>query len=346
MIGIRVDANNIVATGHVMRCMAIAQAIQKRGETVLFFTVEKACVEIVRKNGYETILLEGHWDELGGEIIQLQKGLRQNKCELLLVDSYYITNDYFQKLRQVIPVAYIDDYGKEQYSIDILISYGSQLSQLEFEKIYHNTRLLIGKEYAPLREEFSGCNPKIISRTVQNVLIMIGGSDNFGFLEFIVNVVAKNEEYCDYHFTIISGKFNHSLQLLKKAAQKLRNIEILSDVSNMRDIMDQSDIAISAGGSTLYELCACGVPTISYSFIDNQLPNVRGFQTADLVFYMGDLRDGMESCVLRCLNKMTELSCDFDKRQELSLKMQSLIDGNGAERIAEKLLSNSCGNML
>ena len=100
--------------------------------------------------------------------------------------------------------------------------------------------------------------------------------------------------------------------------------------------MTEADVVISAGGTTLYELCACGTPSISYSMADNQLLNVEQFCEDKLIPYAGDLRqDAVVSNVLALLESQ---SMQYESRKEVSSKMQELIDGRGAKRIARKII--------
>ena len=100
--------------------------------------------------------------------------------------------------------------------------------------------------------------------------------------------------------------------------------------------MKKAESAISAGGTTLYELCACGTPTISYSFADNQIDNVEQFQKDELIDYAGDVRKtNIFENVKKLLNHYTQ---NYDLRKGRSRKMQQLIDGNGASRIVGELI--------
>lgn len=120
---------------------------------------------------------------------------------------------------------------------------------------------------------------------------------------------------------------------------KFENIHFYQAVEHMKEYMMEADIAISAGGTTLYELCACGTPTITYSFADNQLNNVLQFQEDELMDYAGDVRDmDVFKNAEILLDKYDE---SVELRKERSTKMQSLVDGKGSERIVKELLKLS-----
>jgi len=102
--------------------------------------------------------------------------------------------------------------------------------------------------------------------------------------------------------------------------------------------MQEADLAVSAGGTTLYELCAVGIPAISYSFADNQLYNVKQFDEDGIIEYAGDAR--YEDIVANVMNLCARYSADADLREERSLRMQQAVDGKGAGRIAGVILSS------
>ena len=106
----------------------------------------------------------------------------------------------------------------------------------------------------------------------------------------------------------------------------------------MSEIMRECDVAVSAAGSTLYELCACGVPTVTYVFADNQINGADEFSRLGLMINAGDIRETNYECdsILYSLRKMIE---DSEIRTSISYKMKSVVDGNGAERIIKYLYS-------
>jgi spore coat polysaccharide biosynthesis predicted glycosyltransferase SpsG len=108
----------------------------------------------------------------------------------------------------------------------------------------------------------------------------------------------------------------------------------------MAELMSGCDIAISAGGTTLYELCACGIPSICFAFEDNQLETVKGFQDKELMLYAGDIRDGEIVCYSRIYRFIDIYKKDISLRQVNSPIMQKLVDGKGAERIINSIMQD------
>lgn len=109
MIGIRVDANNIIATGHLMRCIAIAQQIKELGYEVIFITSDDYGHEILKGKGMPYISLESDWEKKTDEIEILVHQIQIHKIKALVIDSYLITLEYMEALKPYTKLVYIDD---------------------------------------------------------------------------------------------------------------------------------------------------------------------------------------------------------------------------------------------
>ncbi len=166
MIGIRADANSIIATGHMMRCLTIAREIVRQGESVTFFMADdeskKLFTSFSGENEYKTVVLGSDYRNMEGELDLLEKELKAAGVGVLLVDSYSVTIGYFERLSKICKVAYMDDLAKEAYRVDLLINYSGYSENMGYDKLYSShiaagkrkTKLLLGLKYAPLREQF------------------------------------------------------------------------------------------------------------------------------------------------------------------------------------------------
>ena len=167
MIGIRVDANSMIATGHMMRCITIARAVISGGESVTFFIADEESGRLLDKNrgdltDINIVVLGSAWDDMEGELPILIEQLQLRGIDTLLVDSYKVTYDYFKAIDRVCRTAYIDDLHEGIYPVDILINYSGYYDMFDYERDYSNVhghdtepaRLLLGLMYAPLREQF------------------------------------------------------------------------------------------------------------------------------------------------------------------------------------------------
>lgn len=337
MIFVRADANAQIATGHIMRCLSIANALKEQGEEVTFVTADEYGNSFLADSGFAHICLQSKWDDLEQEIDFLVSLIMEKKVKLLVLDTYYVTPHYMEALHKVTKVAYIDDLHAFMYPCDILINYSIYANTLPYEQEYPDTKLLLGCQYAPLRKQFIGLRAPQIKKQIQNILILTGGTDPENLTGNLVEHILSKVYLKGIRTEVICGKFYHYQKDLEQVAKDNQGVAVLNHVENIQEHMQRADIVVSAGGSTLYELCACGIPTISYALAENQIKNVKTFQELDLIPYAGDIREGMESLCEEICRLLNEYQCDFKRRQEQSIGMQEAVDGKGSLRIAREI---------
>lgn len=331
---IRVDMNQTIATGHVMRCLSIAEAARDEGADAIFILADVQAEDLIQSKGFRTIVLNSAWNDLEKELPDLLDSIAKENIETLLVDSYYVTEKYLAALNKVTSVAYIDDLNSFHYPVDTLIAYANYWKKMNYEENYPNTKLLLGCSYVPLRKEFQNLPPKLIRENVDNLLILTGGSDNFGISENILDHLSLKQYK---NINVICGRYFGQFDYLKVKYQDFENIHLYQTVDNIIDYMLDADIAISAGGTTLYELCATGTPTITYSFADNQLDNVRQFEEDGMMHYLGDIR---YEDIYKKVNDVLIRLYDSNIRKRLSEDMRKFLDGMGTNRILSEIIEN------
>lgn len=335
MIFIRVDANPEIATGHLMRCLAIADAFKKKNMDIRFVMSDDKVKNLLDQWGQELISLNSHWREMVRELPTLIEYINQYKATAIIVDSYSANSLYFKELSKYIKVILFDDLFVDIYECAMLINYNSYACDLDYEKKYLDTKLLLGCKFAPLRKEFQNISFRIINKEVKNILITSGGGNAFGITNAIIDRLLKDN--ININLIVVAGAFANDD--LERKYGKYNDIEICRNVSNMSELMLKSDIAISAGGSTLYELCACGTPTICYCIAENQSRNVKKLNEDGLVLYAGNIVENKDDT----LDKISYYIADFvhnkNKRVSISSKMQKSIDGLGSYRILDEIKS-------
>lgn len=332
MFYIRTDMNAVIATGHIMRCLSIADAVTSQGEKVTFVLADEQAAELVKQRGFRVIVLHTQWNEMEAELPRLLEIVEKEKIDRLLIDSYQVTESYLKVLTVRVKTLYIDDLNAFVYPVNGVVCYANYWKKFDYGGKYKETKLFIGPEYTPLRQAFCNCREKIIKNKAEELLLLSGGTDPHDMLKHILDKVDKD---MFKRINVICGRYYDGYKNLQSMYQTYENINIYQAVSNMEDYMQTADIAVSAGGTTLYELCACGTPTISYSFVDNQLDNVKQFQEDEIIDYAGDVRyDNVVDNIMQYLKTYKE---DIVLRRQRSKKMQKLVDGNGALRIVDAL---------
>lgn len=335
MILIRADANEIIGTGHVMRCLSIAHAFAKKGKKVMFITADHRGDRLIQQNGFSCICLDNEWTDMDGEIDSMIAMIKRINPLLLLVDSYFVTDSYLSKLSEYVKTVYVDDFNTKELNVDALINYNIFYSIFDYT-VYEKTRtkLLLGPQYAPLRDEFRNC-PKHENKNVSDVLVSAGGSDPERTTEKFINDICPVFQQVFFHFIV--GSLNPRVNVIKQLSDEHKNVVLHINENKMSSLMNNCDIAISAAGTTLYELCACGIPTITYSLADNQLVAAEQFDNQGVMLSAGDFR-GDAGFIVRVEELLLMLLYDSALRRKLSDSMQALVDGYGADRIVDALL--------
>ena len=341
---IRTDGNEIIATGHVMRCLSVAVQLRKLGAEVVFVTADEKPSELIRRAGFEPVVLGTDWQHMEEELPGLLQVL-EGKEGVLFVDSYQVTEGYFAGLPQDFPVAYLDDMYAFAYDVDLLINYGAYTDETKYRALYeaaHRTypKTCFGISYVPLREEFA-VDKRELHEKAESVLVTMGGTDrNHMILSLLeaYEALRQRGEAPEVEFHPVVGAFCEDKEKIYGFAKGRSWVHIHENVTAMAPLMLSCDMAISAAGSTIYEFCACGTPMVCVETADNQ-DGVSVYEKEGYLRYAGNAYKDPKGCAGRCIEIMTELAADFEARKEMSARMQSLVDGLGARRIAEALLS-------
>ena len=330
---IRADMNDEIATGHVMRCLSIADSAKVRGIKTVFISADDQPKSLVESRGYESVILGTAWDDMESEITELTKVINKKNISSLLIDSYKVTEEYLRKVNALTRVYYLDDLNAFPYPVHAVINYANYADENFYPVRFPGTMFYLGSAYAPLRGAFKNTLPKKIRYDIHNLLVMSGGADPFGILEQILDAIPLDEFR---QVNVICGKYNKKGNYLKEKYMFHPSVRVHSGVDKIWEFYDITDLAVSAGGSTLYELASMGVPTITYSMADNQIRNVRSLDLDGLMPCAGDVRGG--NVPARVAQLIKELA-PVDIRTDYSRKLRRTIDGKGADRLVNILFS-------
>lgn len=336
MLYFRADMNEKIATGHIMRCLSIADAASHQGEESTFILADKQAEKLVKKRGHCSIVLHSEWNHLDYELEQMVSLIIKENIRVLLVDSYFVTEWYLGELRKHTNIIYLDDLNAFHYPVDTVLCYAPYYSKFQFEEKYPDTDLLLGTKFIPLREEFRDCGRKEIKLEIESILILSGGSDWYDVMDRLLEKLDKRKYKRIYAICgIYYGKFDAIVEKYKAWP----SVEMIRATDDIKYYMEIADVAISAAGSTLYELAAVGTPTISYVVADNQAENAIWLENKGIIRYAGDVRmDDIIGNIPGIIEREYE---SMEERKSRSARMQHLVDGKGAERVAKKLIEKT-----
>ena len=294
MIVFRVDSNSEVGLGHLMRCLSLADYAVASGKRVLFITADSDSSALIEKKGFKSVCLNSDFRKMEEEIDPLFRILEGNECEKIIIDSYYVTFEYLNSVNRRFPVIYVDDVANFAYPVNELLNYNIYAPEFDYRKLYDDSgvalpKLNLGTEYVPLRKEFRDCIKKNSEEIVKNVFVSTGGTDQYHILLNLARQI-KKQNINEYVYYFVVGRYNNDKDELTDISRKYPNIRLFFDPPNMAELMKSCDLAVSSGGSTLYELCAVGLPIITFIVADNQVNLVNGFVKKGLAVYAGDAR--------------------------------------------------------
>ena len=337
MLLIRADGNKKIGTGHLMRCLSIAEQAKKKDE-IVFVVADEYGEEIVEKRGFASLVLHTDYKNMEMEISLLSQLICQLQVEMILVDSYYITKEYIEELSELTSVSLMEDMLTDAYPVKNVINYNIYATEENYRKIFQEqsvnlpSNFLLGPLYAPLRKQFMDINYQI-KKEVTSVLLTTGGTDPFNIAGIILKELLENKVYRSYTFHVVSGIFNVNLPKLKEIAKINRNVILYKDISDMAAIMKSCDVAISAAGTTMYELAAVGIPTITYAFVDNQDQIAEKFASENMAAYAGSSTMDLKERCAKIMQQFEKLVNHLEIRKEMHQALRSQVDGMGAKRI-------------
>ena len=365
MILIRADANSNIGMGHVMRTLSIADALSSDTsfptiisgkKDIKFVLADEMVADLIKSRGYEPIVLHTDYSHMEDEIEKWTELEDSIDADLIIVDSYFVTADYLSWLKENIGfTAYIDDVLSFPYPVDVLVDYNAYATEESYHALYggkEEPELIIGPSFAPLRSMFQDVPPKEQREEVKDVLLSTGGSDELhiaaNFVQYLCELGTEDKTY-----HILLGAMNTDKEEIKALASGMDRVIIHENVQDMRGLICSMDVIVSAAGSTLYEICACGVPLITFSTADNQFPGATAFSSLGLAINIGDLREPESRTVMSgtlaqgAIKKIVDAVDKLDKNERIEMvtKQRKVIDGHGASRLAKKLLSRVSKNI-
>lgn len=337
---IRADGNAKIGAGHLMRCMTIAgELVRMEGsrEKIRFLCADAQSAALAREHGFSAEVLESDYRDMESEFPALEKLFGQKfpgNANVILVDSYYVTDAYLEGLKAFGRVALLDDLGERRFPADCIINYNACADRKRYERLYGDdgTCLVLGCRYAPVRDQFLNRGYQVRGE-VKKVLITTGGGD----VDNIAGQILDRIEDGNREYYLISGQFNSYFRELKELEKRRTNVHILHNVAEMGDLMEMCDLAVTAGGSTIYELAAVGVPFLCFSYAENQEALTEYIGEKNIAGFCGAYHRDREGMLERLETLFLQLCSDYKKRKIFHDREQGMIDGGGARRLAEVL---------
>ena len=340
----RADAHPQLGTGHVTRCLTLAQSLERHGAVCHFLTAPESCLCAPRlarsgvpvHTALSADLVDGGYTAAMGH---------QLGASLLIIDHYGLGPEYEMAARPGFRhMAVIDDLPRP-HVCDVLLDQTAGRTPDDWSSLLPpGAHMLMGSTYALLRPEFAEARAEALIRHstphLSHVLVSLGGTDPDGGTLAVLDGIDRSGLGCTVDVVMGAGAVH--LDAVRHAAHADSNITLHVDVEHMAPLMVQADIAIGGGGGTTWERCCLGLPTLLVGNIANQrdiMAMLIAHGAASGIEQSGQLDGHATPDPQHVATALLRLAANPNRLTAMASAAQSLCDGLGAGRVTQALLS-------
>lgn len=339
-LAIRADASQSIGTGHVFRCLALADEARALGARVVF-----VCRELpghlggmLAEKGYQVRMIDGVSDGRD-DAAATRAALTDlaSPVDWLIVDHYGLDVQWERVLRPLVRhLAAMDDLADRPHDVDLLIDscHGAEERHLYDGLVPSHALRAVGQDFVLLRREFFETEPPArCAGEVRRILVTLGGSDPLGGSELALDAL-DCPQFASIPVDLVLGAVNPRPEALRRRAGSMRNVTVHVQHNRMAHLMAGADLCIGAGGTTSWERCYMGLPSVILVLADNQ----RGLASRLERLKCGralDVMAGIDAAALRIA--LRDILHDARWRAEAGLRARALVDGKGVSRVLKLL---------
>lgn len=351
----RVDSSLQIGAGHVMRCLTLARELKKHA-TIQFICRNRKghLIDRIESEGFEVFRLNGkslpndienrlkvEW--LGTtqeqDVIDCSKILENIEPDWMIVDHYGIDVFWHERLQKYCKkLLVIDDLANRQYSCDILLdqNFYQDKNQRYKNRVMSTCKLLLGPKYALLREEFLSQLPNAQKKGVERILVYFGGSDVKNNTLKVLQGIQYSKQFNIFIDVVIGPDSPYKTEILSFASV-MKNVTCFDFVENMAEMMCNSDLYIGSAGTTTWERCCMGLPSVVIGVAENQIEPMEAMELAGMTYFLGRDENVKSFHVSEILDKILDNPSALSAMRKRNLE---LVDGYGALRCVSEMLVN------
>jgi len=359
---IRTDSSLAIGTGHLMRGLTLAECLRKNNVEVVFVCRELPgnVIDIAESRGFKV-----HHLPLGDERIMndsnrpvydrwraVEKDFdagqtreilteKEKGADWLVVDHYGLDGEWETPMRAYVNgIMVIDDLANRNHDCDLLLDQNlyENLNTRYDGRVANMTVLLLGPEYVLLRDEFKQSRLSMKKRDgrVKRILVSFGGADS-GNDTIKTLEIADSSEFKELTFEVVVGKTNPHADDIKRACAALPRVNFHYNISNMAKMMAGTDLCVGAGGTSTWERCCMGLPSVTLAVAENQIEVARLSEKAGYARYLG-VNHAVDSA--RIHQAVLELISNRENLHKMSTIGMELVDGLGVEKVVNNILKS------
>lgn len=333
---IRVEASPSIGLGHLQRSLSLASALQELNTPCVFLTNgEPAVRNWLMRFGFESKTVQSvqTWDVEDAK--QTAAFALSQGCQAVVVDSDHEGAEFLSCLRAAgLFVCAIEDLAPHPFPCHVVVNGDAHASRLRYMSSSGDTRFLLGPAYCILRKELWVVPPRVVRETPQHVLVMLGGNDPHHLMPGLLQVVGALPKTLTV--TVVIGPFfDHVREIEEMVRGLLRPVKLVYAPDSVCELMMEADLAVSAGGQTLYELARVGCPAIAIRVAENQDGQLAVLEELGVIQFAGHAEDRQLLATMD--TAIHQLLSDPRARSSMIQAGQRLVDGQGALRVARAL---------
>lgn len=336
---IRADGGPRRGAGHVMRCLALAQAWRAGGGGVTFVFAEPpgALLQRVRDEGFAAVVLEppAASSAEAAATVELAQGLG---CDWIVVDGYHLTASYRRRLSVGHRLLVVDDEGGGDFRCaHLVLNQNLHADAALYRRRGAGTRLLLGPRYLLLRDEF--LRQRGVQRhhppRVRRLLLTFGGADPRGGAARMLDALAA-AGFGELEVTAVEGSHRGAAAALRHAAERAAfPVAVRRCVTDMAPLMLDADLALTSGGTTVWEMAFLRLPALVVTTSEGERKAAEGLRRTGLCEVLGDLVTAADPGFLR--QRMTPWLDDAQRRRAAGEEGRQIVDGKGRRRVVETM---------
>ncbi len=361
-IAFRTDASLQIGTGHVMRCLTLADALQVTGAQCHFICREHVgnLIAQIRQRGFTVSVLPAAADAMitddpadtgrsnyaawlgvdwATDAAQTKVGVGETAVDWLIVDHYALDARWEKTLHPLCrKLMVIDDLADRPHDCDLLLDQNLGRDVGDYSQLVpEGCTVLAGPRYALLRPEFAALRDESLRRRatpqLKHLLITMGGVDQTDATGKVLEALQDCQLPAGLSITVVMGPHAPWLERVQVLAKQMpQPTEVKVNVNNIAQLMAGSDLAIGAAGSTSWERCCLGLPTLIVVLAENQLNGAAALEQSGSVKLIGSV-----DAIPHALQSMLNLLATTDALSQLSQKSCLITDGQGTSRVTGAL---------
>jgi UDP-2,4-diacetamido-2,4,6-trideoxy-beta-L-altropyranose hydrolase len=351
----RVDASYRIGSGHVSRCLSLAKVLADHGvhSTFVCRQLPDLLAARIQSHAHELIELpalqawglkkkaDGTADHAG---VEQEEDARQTKNALLgrrfdvtIVDHYALDFRWENALREITSmIMVIDDLADRRHECDLLLdqNYYADLDSRYDGLLTRETHRLLGPRYALLDPQFASARLNLDAARAERLFVSVGASDPFRICMKVVDSLHR----CAPPFLgaeIVAGSDRAAANDARSLAGGLPSVAVHEYIDNIASVMARCTMAIGAGGSSTWERCAIGLPSIVIIAADNQRKMAVDLAQTGVIVLLGEGKDVSAESIYSAL---AELRRDAPRRTHMRLDGMNLVDGEGSYRVTKRIM--------